>query len=105
LAICLSNNAEATYIINNAQVGSNVVVTGSIDTTGLVGDGFGGDILVGPTSFFAYAYSSYSFAAPHPSAPGAVKTNASSGSGDGVGFCSSCSQDLYVPAGYTSNSY
>ncbi len=113
------HQAQATYIINISQVGSDVVATGSgtLDTTDLTqnpdspnnqtganvlpNDSFdgGGQLVVGPgsnTRVDEYALNIY----PPFLGAGGDQTNASSGSGDLVGF--DASPEIFVPHGYVS---
>jgi len=107
----LAPPAQAAYIVTLAQVGSDVVATGSgtIDLTGVVvgplngsllafinpsvGDIFAGPAIFTPVDYYGFVTGPTSFG----SGSGAV---ASSGSGDLVGIGEG--EDVYVPAGYSS---
>ncbi len=107
--------AQAGYTVTLAQVGPDVVATGSgtIDLTGLTyeyeGDSTAGlvpneaNINTGPASF--EARDSYSgFTGPTSFGSGGAGTLASSGSGDIVGIAVDSENIIKVPAGYVSGS-
>ena len=113
LAFCLSPKAEASYVLNVVQSGSNVFATGSgtLNTSALVNQGtavvgsyvwpsfsFGSVISVGPSVTDTF-FKQISGPATFGSGPQIL---ASTGSGNTVGVIAN--DGIYVPSGYVSGS-
>lgn len=110
LVASLAGTADAGYVIDVTQVGSNVVATasGSIDLTGLTFDSTGpSGSVVGPadgTLAFGTLMATtdqYTGASGPPSFGSGASNVASSGTGDFVGVVLG-GRDILVPTGYVS---
>ena len=109
-------SAQAAYIVDLTQQGSDVVATGSgaIDLTGLILEGgntdlstmdpMAGVILIGPAGYGNFAFSGYIGVSSGPTRFGSgTGIDANSGGGDAVGI-NGLYGALLVPVGYVSGS-